>query len=186
MDQIIALVRQVFDLFRFWVIIAPWEQAVRVRLGRRVAVLGAGVHFRIPVVDAYYVQSTRMRQCTTGRQTVTTRDGKVATVTATVGYAIMDVLLLHNTLHHAEDTIVSLVRGLIASVVSSSDSGAMTSGSIADKATANLDLTCYGLSDASVLINEFAVSRAYRFIGDYAQSYLLGSSLTTEKSTEAR
>lgn len=185
MDQIISLFRQFMDLFRFWVIVCPWEQAVRVRFGKRTKVLGSGAHFRIPLADKVFLQSTRHRICTTYRQTITTLDHKAVTVTAAVGYSISDVRLLYDTLHHAEDTIHNLVRHAMAAAVSSMDSHKLTLKVLTDEVEAKIDLSQYGISETKIYMNEFAFTRAYRFIGDSAQNYSNGSSLTTEKENTA-
>ena len=54
-------VRQFLKALQMWVTIAPWEQGLRVRLGRRVKLLGAGVHLRLPVLDVLYIQTVRTR-----------------------------------------------------------------------------------------------------------------------------
>ena len=42
MNQILDLIREFFRLFQWWVIIAPWEQAVRVRAGKHLTLLQPG------------------------------------------------------------------------------------------------------------------------------------------------
>ena len=67
---------------------------------------GRRVHFRIPIFDKFYVQSTRLRVLITSRQTLMTRDGKTVTLSGMPGYSIVDVMMLHQTLYHAEDTLL--------------------------------------------------------------------------------
>ena len=49
------------DLFTWIVIVAPWEQALRIRLGKRVKLCKAGCYLRIPFIDRIYRQSIRRR-----------------------------------------------------------------------------------------------------------------------------
>jgi len=180
MDQIISLVRQFIDLFRVWIIVCPWEQAVRVRFGKRVRVLGPGIHLRLPLLDHIFLQSTRMRICCTDRQTVTALDGKTFSITAAVGYSISDVHALYNTLHHAEDTIRQLVRAKTAEVISRSNSTDLTIERVTREVSASIDLGQYGITGSELYVNEFALSKTYRLIGDYAASYQQGTALSTE------
>lgn len=189
MDQILSLIRQFIDLFRFWIIVCPWEQAVRVRLGKRLTVLHRGIHLRIPLLDHIFLQSTRMRVTSTDRQTITTLDGKTVTVTASVGYSIADVHKLYDTLHHAEDTIRNVVRANIAKTISERASTGDRGGShaglslseLSKEIARGLNLEEFGLAGVTIYINEFAVSRTFRIIGDSAQSYSTGNYLSTEK-----
>lgn len=185
MDQILQLIRQFIDLFRFWIIVCPWEQAVRVRLGKRVSVLSRGIHLRIPLFDQIFLQSTRMRVCSTDRQTITTSDGKTVAVTASVGYSIANVHTLYNTLHHAEDTVRNVVRAKIAQTISERPSGALSLSELSVEVAKELRLEEFGLAEVHIYINEFAISRTYRLIGDYAAAYSMGNHLSTEKENTA-
>lgn len=46
------MIRELFahiaEAFKFFFVIAPWEQALRIRGGKKVDLLGAGLYFRIP------------------------------------------------------------------------------------------------------------------------------------------
>jgi hypothetical protein len=56
-------VKQIIEALKgllvWWVTVAPWERALRVRLGKRVTLLGPGVHLRIPVADRVFGDSGR-------------------------------------------------------------------------------------------------------------------------------
>jgi regulator of protease activity HflC (stomatin/prohibitin superfamily) len=186
MDQIVSLIRQFIDLFRFWIIVSPWEQAVRVRLGKHVKVLHSGIHFRLSILDSVFLQSTRQRVCTTDRQTLTTSDAKTVTITASVGYSIENIYTLYNTLHHADDTIRNIVRSRIASTISRTRSDELSClEALSRNISKDVSLAQFGLSEVVVYVIEIALVKTYRLIGDYAQSYVNGTSLSTEKATEA-
>ena len=46
-NQIIQFIKQ---LFSWWFIVTPWEQAVFVRLGKNIKVLHGGFYFKIPFI----------------------------------------------------------------------------------------------------------------------------------------
>lgn len=179
MDQIIAFLRQFIDIFKVWMIIMPWEQAVRVRFGKHPRLLEAGCHWKLPFIDSYYVQSTRKRNSVTGRQTILAKDGvRNVIITTVVGYAIKDVLKLYSTLHHAEDTIRNMVMAEVVSAVRVIKN--LTPIEVEEYVTKNIAFEQYGLSDVDVRVVELSIARTYRIMGDYAQVFQTGTSLHTE------
>lgn len=61
MNELFGAIFRFFRQFQIWVVVAPWEQAVRVRLGKHLSVLNAGVHLKLPFADLVYLQSVRLR-----------------------------------------------------------------------------------------------------------------------------
>ncbi len=170
--------------FQFWVIISPWEQGLRVRLGRYVSLLKAGVHLKLPFADIIFIKSVRLRISAFGRQTVTTTDGKVITFSGAVGYAIADIERLYRSLHHAEDTIQSFARARIAQYISTHTAAECHPSDIEQHLGASLreSLQEFGISEANIYINDFATVRTYRLIGDYAPGGM-GSILSTDRTS---
>src|SRR6267142_243142 len=96
--QVLNIIQNILDFFKtllqWWFIVEPWEQAVRVRFGKNVHLFNGGTHFRVPFFDSVYTQNVRRRMTSIGSQTVTTRDRKLVTIHSTLGFTIVDVLLL--------------------------------------------------------------------------------------------
>ena len=178
MNEIFAALRQFFRGLRPYFTVAPWEQALRVRAGKHVKLLSAGIHLKLPIVDTVYVQTVRRRVASVGRQTVTTRLGQAVTFSASVGYAIGNIETLYRTLHHAEDTIGNLVRSSIAHYIATHELRDCWPAKIEAAMLAQLDLGQYGLVDVAVFVTEFAVVRTFRLIGD-AGGYMYGGALST-------
>ena len=88
-NQIIQFIKQ---LFSWWFIVTPWEQAVFVRLGKNVKVLHGGFYFKIPFIDQVYIQSIRLRAIDMPIQTISTKDGKTITIKSVMNYAINDII----------------------------------------------------------------------------------------------
>ena len=153
-------------LFQWWVLLAPWEQALRVRCGKKVAELGGGLHLRIPLLDRFFVQSVRLRITDCPIQTVTTKDGSTITLKAQLGYRIENLKLLYDTLHDAEGTIMNIAQMEIADHVCENtvvDLGITEIVSAAQDGLAER-LAAYGLGDVSVSITDFAIVKTYRLI----------------------
>ncbi len=178
-NEFLLALRQFFRSFRCWMVVSPWEQALRVRLGKRVTLLRPGFHWKLPILDVIYLQSVRLRLSSISKQTVSTCSGQVVTIAGSLGYRIEDIQLLYNSIHHAEDTITALTRSLIADYVSGHSLAACQPDKIQEAVNASIDFSRFGLADVKVYITEFAVVRTYRLIGDYTE-YSWGKRLATD------
>jgi regulator of protease activity HflC (stomatin/prohibitin superfamily) len=173
-----TLLQQLARSLTWFFTVAPWEQAIRVRMGKRVAVLGAGVYLRIPFVDTIYKQSIRRRINAIKAQTLTTKDGRVVTCSGAVGYRIGDLGKLYDTLENANMTIENEVAGIIASYVGSRDLADCNSRQLEDKVHAELNLSKYGLEGQEFYVQSFATSKTFRVItGEIGQSWQMDSAL---------
>lgn len=168
------ILRSITSAFRWWVVVTPWEQVVRVRWGKHVQVLDKGVHVRIPLVDVVYKQSVRRRYSRLSTQTLTTRDERTVYLCAVLGYAILDIGKLYDTLHHGEEAVQAETEAYLASYIHNHDLSECAPRDIERDVVARLDLSRYGLGDVEVRITNFAVVRTYRFITGSPRDYMLG------------
>jgi regulator of protease activity HflC (stomatin/prohibitin superfamily) len=180
-NEFLLALRQFFRGFRVWLVVSPWEQALRVRWGKSVKVLNSGFHWKLPVFDIIYLQSIRLRISPINKQTLSTRSGQIITLAANLGYQIDDIERLYSSIHHAEDTISSLTRSAIAAYVSIHDLTDCHPEKLQAALNGSLDFSMYGIGGARLYITEFAVVRTYRLIGDYNE-YAWGQRLATDKA----
>lgn len=167
MNEIVNFIKQFIGIFKIWVIVAPWEQAARIRLGKYITPLASGIHLKLPFIDTVILESIRFRVSCNDRQTVTCRDGKSITFSVSIGYSIDNVITLYNTLHHGEDTIRNLVRSISSDYVASIVSGNFSMEELKRHVDTTLSLEKYGLSNVVIFVSDFAFVKAYRLIGDY-------------------
>lgn len=160
------IVSRFANLFIWWTIVSPWESGIRVRLGSRVTKIGPGIHLRIPYFDAIFKQTVRRRITIVQLQTLSTQDRKTVTVCATVGYAIADIALLYNTLHHADETIRNMVAGAIARTIQSMTSDECLPQDVERQVNAVVDLSGFGLAGTEIRLVDFAFVRTFRFLQD--------------------
>lgn len=181
MEPIRELFRQFGNLFRWWYVVAPWEQSVRVRMGTRVQVLGAGVHVRIPFADRVFRQSTRRRFIPVTTQTVTTTDGKAVTVSGALAYEIHDIGKLYDTLHDAQDTLEAEAAAAVARYIAGRSISALRPAGIETHVVESMDLTRYGLRGAEFAVTDFAAVRTYRLLQSQPKDWSHGAALNTER-----
>lgn len=116
MTQLLDWLSKLFGSWKFWVIVAPWDVGLRVRLGRRAVALQPGPHFRIPFLDEIVLVNTRQRVQLT--PTVTVQSGeRVRVRTATIGYRISDPLLATMAYEHPHVSVQGYVLGVMSAEV---------------------------------------------------------------------
>src|ERR1700723_2090666 len=117
MDSIKNLLDYILSIFKIWVIIQPWEQGLRIRMGKKVKLVNGGMYFKFPYLDSYYIQSIRLRVISLPMQTVTTKDGHTVTLNGSIGYQIKDIQKMYTSLFHPELTIANIVMSALADYI---------------------------------------------------------------------
>lgn len=158
------IIRQLVQVFTWFVVVAPWEQAIRVRLGKRTQLMVAGVYFRLPFIDRIFKQSVRRRVGIVTPQTLTTLDGRIVTIGGAVGFEITDLCKFYNTLESPNDTITNEVCGLVSRFIGRNLFAECTAPNIEAFVMANLNLKRYGLSSQEFFVTQFAATKTYRLI----------------------
>lgn len=181
MNAVRELINALRAALTWWITVAPWEQAIRVRFGKRVMLLEAGIHLRLPLFDRIYVQSIRRRTSALATQTLTTKDGKSLTMAVALSYRVVDLLRLYNTLHHAEGTISNTVQGAVGEYVYTHTLEECQPSTLATQVIALLDLGRYGLADVEITITTFVVVKTYRFLTGEGHSWDYGGFLDTSR-----
>ncbi len=162
-NQIVAFLKQLFD---WWFLVMPWEQAVFVRAGKKTKILNDGIYFKIPFIDKVFIQTRRMRMIDVPMQTVTTKDGKPITIRSAIGYQIKDIFKLYNTISHPEINLSSLVMGAVANYIVSRDLTDISVSGVEEEIRKEFDKMDYGLSDMTFRITTWAEVKTYRLIQD--------------------
>lgn len=181
MNTLQQLLHTIGRLFVWLIIVAPWEQALRIRMGKHVCLLAAGVHLRIPFVDRVYRQSTRRRMGIIRPQTLTTLDGKTIVLSGALGYAIEDLKKLYDSLDDAQDTNESEVASRLAEYVAVNKLPDCTPQQLENHVRDAMELTAYGLSGQQFFITSYAIVRTYRLITGEFPAWNHGGVLNTSR-----
>jgi hypothetical protein len=168
--SIVELLRSFWRLFIWWVVIQPWEEGIRVRLGKHRKRLHPGVSFRMPYLDAVYKQSNRLRWTTMTPQTVTTRDGHTLTVSGQLGYRITNIDTLYDRLHQAENGVRSIAQGAIAEYIHTHELNECRPHDVSNGALATLNLGHYGMEADRIQLTTFCRVKTYRLIMDHHEN----------------
>lgn len=171
MGSIRELIDYILNVFKFWIIVQPWEQAVRTRFGKNKKVMYGGTHFRIPFMDSFYVQCIRLRVANMPMQNLTTKDLKTVTLNGSIGYSISNIATLYDTMYEPESTITGIAMGAIADYIYTHDSIDINAQDIEKTVLETLDLKKYGLEVSYYKLINFAIVRTYRLIQDQSLIY---------------
>lgn len=166
MNYIKETIEYLTKVFQWWIIIQPWERAVRTRFGKHYRVILPGTHLRIPFFDTFYIQTIRLRVVSIPPQTVTSKDGKTLTVVIAVGYSICDIQKLYNKLYQPEVTICNMVQGEIAGFVAGCDLVDCSPSKIEEHLYNKLKEFDHGLNYEYLKLTGYAVVRTFRLIQD--------------------
>lgn len=114
-DRLVDFAVQFASLFRFWVILDPYEKGVLVRLGQFVRVVEPGLTWRWPFnVDVVHFESVVPTTHSLGNESITTRDGKAVSFHAVVTFQISDIQKALLSVHDTDHALVDACRGEIA------------------------------------------------------------------------
>ncbi len=186
MNWIQQITSAITQIFKWWFIVQPWEQSIRVRFGKRVRCFEAGIHTKIPFFDRVYIQNVRKRYSIIQPQTITTTDGKTITVCGSLRYRIDDVLKLYTNLHQPEDTICQEVEAMLTQYIIARELSECQPVKISEHIASGIDMTQYGLCDVEFFITDFAVVRTYRLInGDLRRYIINGRQLETNNHVQS-
>lgn len=153
----------------WWVVIAEWEQGVRVRLGKRSAALAPGIHLRVPFLDRVYVQSVRLRTIEESGITVTTKDGQTVTLSYALSFSIIDILTFYRTMASPEQTLTARAAASLTTIVAQLAADDVQPEPVAQAVSLG-DTGAVGLSPVEVAITGIAKCRTYRLLSNTYRS----------------
>lgn len=97
-----------FAVWKFWLVVPPWDVGIRVRLGRHAKRLPPGLHLRIPFIDEITLVNTRLRTTTTPPSTrASPMSGCVRVVQMVIGYRVVDPLAAVLTLAEPRSAVMA-------------------------------------------------------------------------------
>lgn len=166
MEWINQIIQNFTRLFQWWVIVQPWEAGIRVRFGKKQKLLLAGIHFRIPLLDSVYIQTTRLRVIAMPPCTVTSKDNQTITFMACFGYSIIDIKKLYDTLYQPERTISNIALSEVSQYISNNNREDCNPIKIQEALDAKLKHLKYGLKFEYIKITGYAIVRTIRLIND--------------------
>ena len=166
MNQVQQFFEYLLSAVKIWVIVQPWESGIRVRAGKYKKILSGGLYFRIPYIDSVYIQENRLRVSAMPVQTLSSKDLKTVTLSGVVGFSLVDIEKLYETLYQPETTITNIAMSEVAKFVFDNDLIKITPKLIEIAALEGLKAKDYGLKFEYFKVTNFAAVTTFRLIQD--------------------
>lgn len=163
MNWVKDLANYISNLLKWWVVVLPWQEGIRIRLGKNETHLTKGIYLKLPIIDSVFIQNVRFRYTQLPIQTVTTKDGITVTLTGSIGYEVVNVRELYNKISNPEATIAGAAMTEISQYFASHCIADCTPLDINNNI--KIDVQRYGLR-AELKLSSFAAVRTYRLIQD--------------------
>lgn len=179
MEWFSTILRGLSRPFQWWIVIAQWEQGLRVRLGKHCEKLDPGIHLRIPFLDRIYVQSIRLRTLSFTGLCCLTKDRKTAVVGISASFSINDMLRLYDSLSSPEHTVEMLVSKNIVNRIGAKSAAELNPNDLEFNLTVPQD---WGISSIGVTVFSFTICRTYRLISN---DYRTGSGVWNLDDSQA-
>ena len=149
---------------RFLVFIQPWQQGIRVRLGKNCKLLKSGTHLVIPVIDSIYIQPIRLRTMGLSPINLQTKDGIDVNIQLSLGYKIIDMLKMYNTIHQPQHTIDTYLKGFVAEYIRDAVIANLKNKAIEGYALNKLNNKDFGMEYDFVKVTTFTTAKVLRLI----------------------
>jgi len=111
-----------FSGAKFFVIVQPWESAVRTRLGKNARILASGLHWLIPFADEVRRYNNRVRFYPIPTFNPSTRDGKTLTIGGLISFSIIDPLAASMAVSEPETCAAAIAQSEVARLITAADS----------------------------------------------------------------
>jgi len=152
-------------LLKWWVIIQPWEQGLRVWMGKKEKFLTQGIYWRVPFFHSVYIQQIRTHYVNLALQSLTTKCGKQFTIGVIVGYSVVDMQKMYNSIGEVEGFITSIVSGRLSDYIETNYIENCTNEEIIEYIMDN-DAISVGIDIQSISVFAKVVVKTYRLIQD--------------------
>ena len=166
-DRLIDLLVGCIDLFKFWIILMPYQGGVLVRLGKFVRELEPGLHWLIPFgVDQVLTEHTVPQFISLAESGIISKDGRHIGFHPIVLYKISDIRKALLEVSEVEHAVYDACSGEIGRVLHESTFDEIIGDGILDKLTA----ACrkrgwrFGIEIMSVQLSGLAVVKNLRII----------------------
>lgn len=155
--------KQLFAGMRLWATVRPWEQGVRLTMGKRRKLLGPGMWWKVPILQQVLIYPIRTRTVGVDLQRLRTSDGRTVTVGMAIKFRIDDLCKVLDTLHNPGMTLAHMAQDAVSTLVNETAATDITSPRIHAAAHAKVNPAQYGIGDFAVLVTDNADLSAKTF-----------------------
>jgi regulator of protease activity HflC (stomatin/prohibitin superfamily) len=151
-----------------WVVLDPWEEGIRVRLGKWVKDLKPGLHWMIPFADRVETVNVLPQRITLPNQSVRCADGKVIAISGALMYGIKNARRVWLEVEDHDESLVTLAMNRLAEYAASVPGDEVTVDNLQKHVLPVLrrQATKWGIDVRDLGVKDLAPHKVYRFMGD--------------------
>jgi regulator of protease activity HflC (stomatin/prohibitin superfamily) len=163
-------------LLNFWNELMPftyineWEQAVYLRLGKFVKIVGPGIVFKIPFIDKLWSTPVITQTVHLQPQTLTTKDNCNIVLKSIVRYHVSDSKKFLLNVMHASDVLVDTTQGIIRDIIERTNWNELENvNDVITNEVAKV-VGIWGIEIERVTLTDLGNISTYRIMGDSSKS----------------
>ena len=165
-DKLLELIGEFWETVKFFQIIMPYEKGVRIRKGVLHAVLGPGLHGKLPILDEFMVDTVVQTTEFLANQTFTTKDNHAIYIRGIVVKKVSNIVKWLVESEDQEGIVKDVCYAAIAEVALNNTWDYIRTEAFQQEITikARKRARKYGLKIIELRPAELVKLRAYRFV----------------------
>jgi regulator of protease activity HflC (stomatin/prohibitin superfamily) len=167
-DRLIDVITEWWAYLMPAIIIPNYEEAVLLRNGKFVKVLGPGFHVKLPIFDEVISQHVVVTTLSLPAQSLYTKDKQNIVVKGVVKYKIADVKIFLLEVFDAQDALADMTQSIIKNIIITTSIEECLDLELDNVLTKKVRVEArkWGVEIQQVTLTDIAPIRSYRIIND--------------------
>jgi regulator of protease activity HflC (stomatin/prohibitin superfamily) len=167
-DRLIDVITEWWAYLMPAIIIPNYEEAVLLRNGKFVKVLGPGFHVKLPIFDEVISQHVVVTTLSLPAQSLYTKDKQNIVVKGVVKYKIADVKIFLLEVFDAQDALADMTQSIIKNIIITTSIEECLDLELDNVLTKKVRVEArkWGVEIQQVTLTDIAPIRSYRLIND--------------------
>lgn len=167
-DKLIDVITEWWSYLMPAIIIPNYEEAVLLRNGKFVKVLGPGFHVKLPIFDEVISQHVVVTTLSLPAQSLYTKDKQNIVVKGVIKYKIADVKIFLLEVFDAQDALADMTQSIIKNIIITTSIEECLDSELDNILTKKVRVEArkWGVEIQQVTLTDIAPIRSYRIIND--------------------
>jgi regulator of protease activity HflC (stomatin/prohibitin superfamily) len=167
-DKLIDVITEWWSYLMPAIIIPNYEEAVLLRNGKFVKVLGPGFHVKLPIFDEVISQHVVVTTLSLPAQSLYTKDKQNIVVKGVIKYKIADVKIFLLEVFDAQDALADMTQSIIKNIIITTSIEECLDLELDNILTKKVRVEArkWGVEIQQVTLTDIAPIRSYRIIND--------------------
>ena len=168
MEALLDWLLDIWDELIPFVVIEPWDEGLRVRLGKHTKILKPGVHLSLPWIDVVETMNVKRQAVNLPNQNIWTLDRKSITISGAFEYEVVDIAKVFLEVQDLDESLIEVTQGLIADYVVSTDEEALYPDAMVEEMLPSLqeEGERWGVNISKLIISDLVITIPLRLFLD--------------------